>query len=150
MSQIAQYLSPERILISSATTRDGVLEELVKTLDGVSAVADLEQLRRAVFEREAQCSTGIGLGIAVPHVRLVTIREMVMATALTLAPVDFQSLDRQGVRLVFLVASPISAQRDYLRILTRIALIARDEPRRQQFFAATRADQLWQLIQSCE
>jgi mannitol/fructose-specific phosphotransferase system IIA component (Ntr-type) len=146
--QLAQFLAPERVVLSSGAKRDAVLEELIGLLGKAPTVTNLEQVRRAVFEREAVGSTGIGLGIAVPHVRLATVQAMVMAAALTREPIDFGSLDGAPVRLVLLVASPIQAHKDYLRILARIALLARNQAGLAKLYAAQSAGEVWDWLKA--
>ena len=67
MIPLAGLLSPARIADLRASTRDDAIAELCALLEGEPGMGDLPAFRRAVEERERELSTGIGLGIAVPH-----------------------------------------------------------------------------------
>ena len=85
-------------------------------------IRDKDELARAVFRREELMSTGIGLGLAVPHVRLASVRSMVMAVGVVPGGLaDYPSLDDKPVRLVFLIAAPEGRHADYLRLLAAIS-----------------------------
>lgn len=146
MSELSDLVTLDRIIFSRAQSRDEVLGELVDLLAKSPAVRQPEQLRRAILDREKLCSTGIGGGIAVPHVRIESVTSMVMALGVLVTPVEFQSIDNAPVKVVFMFAGPADAHRDYLRTLARIALFCRNPKERDRLLQAQTRDEVWQVL----
>ncbi|MDE3151163.1 MAG: PTS sugar transporter subunit IIA [Gemmatimonadota bacterium] len=108
------------------TTRADVLREVVARLP-LPAEVDREFLVSVLEAREAMGSTGIGDGIAIPHVRnpiLLHVAESFVALCLLATPVEFDALDRQPVSVLFLVVSPNVPA--HLRILAQLGFALRD------------------------
>ncbi len=119
---LQQALTPDRICFLEAATKDRVLGDVIDLLAASSSVIDKDALRDAVFKREAVMSTGIGMGLAVPHVRMDSVGELVMAIGISRAGIDdYGSLDDKPVHLVFLIAAPSGAHVEYLRLLSAIS-----------------------------
>ena len=91
-----------------ADSRDGAIAELVEALGraGKLGKADAKQITRAVVRREKEASTGIGKGVAVPHVKHPSVPQVVAAVGRSETGIDFASLDKQPVYSVILLLSP--------------------------------------------
>jgi len=135
---IERVLSPERVLIlPGARSKREVLQRLVDCLAGTAAVKNADELAQAVFAREELMSTGIGLGVAVPHVRLASVLEPVMAAASCPDGVqDYESLDGEPVRLVFLIAAERDAHAKYIRLLSQLSRAVKDAGARRRLIEA--------------
>ena len=94
-------------------------------------------------------STGIGLGIGVPHARLDAAKDLVMAMALnkTILP-DYEAIDGGPVRIVFLVAARPDQQKLYIRVLAAISRLVKDDAQRDRICHAATAEDLYALITS--
>ena len=92
----------------AATDRNGVIEELVNSLHKAKKLgkADPAALAKAVIKRENEASTGIGKGVAVPHVKHADVSKLVAVVGCSSSGIDFASLDKQPVYTVFLLISP--------------------------------------------
>ncbi|MFG0259784.1 MAG: PTS sugar transporter subunit IIA [Phycisphaerales bacterium JB041] len=103
----------------AAKERDEVITELLDALIASGAVdAGLrEELIRCVLDRERKGSTGFGKGVAVPHVKHASIKEMNAAIGLSAGGVDFNALDKQPVYSVFLLLSPEDKPEDHLHAM---------------------------------
>ncbi len=113
-----------------ATTKEGVLRELVDVLAEDGCVEDPDEVLRVVRERESVLSTGIGHGVALPHGKTDACQELTIAAGVTTEPVDFAALDEAPVRLVFLLVGPESAAGSHIKALSRIShLVRRPEVR---------------------
>lgn len=88
--------------------RDGVIKELVAALNKAGCISDgdVDEVITAVIDRENEASTGIGKGVAVPHVKHNSVSDVVAAVGLCGAGIDFASLDKQPVYSVILLVSP--------------------------------------------
>jgi mannitol/fructose-specific phosphotransferase system IIA component (Ntr-type) len=115
----------QRLLISDPDIRTkahaiaAILDRLIETEGLVAGLR--EEILAAIIEREELGSTGIGRGVAVPHAKCAGISRMFGAVAEFPAGIDFDSLDRKPVRLVYLIISPRNRPAEHLRILESIA-----------------------------
>ncbi len=103
------------------------LDALVDAILSTGAVRDAESFRRAVHEREDVMSTGIGQGIAIPHVRLDVIQRPVVGVGLARHGIDFDTLDNEPVNLIVLFAMPAGAQKEYLGLLAQVMRSLKDD-----------------------
>ena len=126
---LAGYLTGDRALLLDVHSKHEVLDRLIDCLAGSPEVASREELAAGVYEREKLMSTGIGLGIAIPHVRLA-------------------SLDSMPVRLVLLIAARSDQHAEYLRLLSRLSSKLKDDCFRERLFACSSSAEFYaQLIE---
>lgn len=102
------------------TSKQEVLDGLIEAVACFDDVADREGFRAAVYQREAIMSTGIGDGVAVPHVRFEGVHKPTIAVGLASRGVAFGSPDGQPARVIVLFAMPAGAQREYLGLLAQV------------------------------
>jgi nitrogen PTS system EIIA component len=115
---IEDVLAPSRILITDADTKAEMLEELAGVLAESENIGDAEALKKEIFIREELMSTGIGFNVAVPHVRLDSVSDLVMAVGISRNDIlDYVSLDEQPVRIVCMVAARSDQHAQYLKTL---------------------------------
>jgi len=87
---------------------------------------DKEEVFKCVMEREKLGSTGVGLGIAIPHGRTAAVDKLIGALGISPEGVEFETLDGEPVHFVFLILSPLEATSDYLRAISRVARMFKD------------------------
>src|SRR5207249_6277268 len=102
-----------------------VLRELVEMV-GNGGLSD--EVLAAILERERQFPTGIGYGVAVPHGKTPALSALVVVAGTTPAPVPYETIDGEPVRLFFLLAGPESAAGAHVKALSRISRLVRREP----------------------
>lgn len=115
------HLHPQRVVDLTARQKDGALEEIVSAVSSAEAIEDAEALLVAVREREKILSTGIGLGIAIPHARIASVKRFVVALGRHREGIDFGSIDGSPVRILVLIAGPQDAQKPYLELLAQLS-----------------------------
>ena len=103
-----------------------VLDRLVDLIADAPGVQDADAVREAVFAREALMSTGVGEGLALPHAKTDAVRGTVAAFAVTRHPIDYEALDDQPVRLLFLLVGPSEAHQSHILLLSRISRLMSD------------------------
>lgn len=118
---LESHLDATRVIDLEATTKDAALVELVSAVGSSDAVESPDDLLTAVREREKLLSTGIGLGIAIPHARIASVNEFVVAVGRRRAGIDFGSIDGKPVQIVVLIAGPQDAQKSYLELLAQLS-----------------------------
>jgi mannitol/fructose-specific phosphotransferase system IIA component (Ntr-type) len=123
--KLSELVTAKRINLDlKSTTKDGVLEELVKLLR-LSKPAR-EALLKTLRSREELGSTGVGKGIAIPHCRSLVVSEVTVAVGRSKKGISFKSMDKKCAFLFFLiVAPPVGDPADYLIALGKVAQAAR-------------------------
>lgn len=102
--------------------RNGVITELVSALDkaGCFGKGDGQKIKRAVIKRENEASTGLGKGVAVPHVKHSAVKKPVAAVGLSEEGIDFAALDKQPVFSIILLISPDNDPEVHLKAMENI------------------------------
>jgi PTS system nitrogen regulatory IIA component len=119
---IGNVLSRDRVVIIEETRKDAALRRTIEALARSSMVKDRGELTRAIFNREALMSTGIGFGVAVPHARLGSVSDLVMAVGVSREAItDYESLDGEPVRIICMVAAGINQHAEYIRALAAVS-----------------------------
>jgi PTS system nitrogen regulatory IIA component len=128
------------------TDKAGVIAELVEMSLQTGQVGDPEEFRRAITERENLMSTGIGLGVAIPHAKLSSLKGFFALVGVLEHEVEWDALDKKPVNLVFLIGGPDDDQGAYLQILARIMLVIKDDDRLKRLKAAKTADEVFAAL----
>lgn len=135
--QLSRVLAPQRVLVLDTATKAGALRALADCLGTAPEIEDLDALREGIFYREGLMSTGIGMGIAVPHVRLASVSGPVMAAGICRTPLaDYESLDGVPVHLIFMIAAGKFQHTEHLRLLSSLSLRLKSESLREALIAA--------------
>lgn len=129
---ITHYLDPKLVFFLNSITRDEVLKEMVSHIHQARKLEQEEVFYQAIINREKIVSTGIGMGIALPHAKLSSLDQFFIAIAVLTKPVEWHSLDGAPVRLVFMIGGPDDQQTEYLQILSSLTHAIKDEERRQK------------------
>lgn len=146
---IANYLDSRLIAFLDVGDRDGVIHALVDRLDRLGKLPDKEAFRRAIFEREKLVSTGIGMGVALPHAKFKGFPDFFIAIGvLAKQGVDWHALDQAPVRLVFMIGGPDDKQTQYLQILSQLTSVIRDPDFRKKLLHAETIEEVFHLFES--
>jgi len=138
MTELARYLTTERVTILRSTTKAEALAELVKVLVASNGGVAAEDVLREIWTREELMSTGIGNGLAIPHVRMAGVSSAAMAVGVSAAGLaDYESLDKQPVHIVVLIVAAQGEHETYIRLLAKVAEALKEEDLRA---AVTTAD----------
>ncbi len=112
-------LSPDRIVFLNHSTKHDALIALANTLGTAPQVKNTEELSNEIIKRESLMSTAIGRGIAIPHVRLSSVTDLVMAVGISKVDIiDFQTIDDEPVKLLFMIAAAYNQHAYYLQTLS--------------------------------
>ena len=145
--ELARVLVPQRVLILDSKTKKDALLALTDCLGSVAEVKDRDALVQAIFYREELMSTGIGMGIGVPHVRLASVTRPVMSAGLCRNPItDYQSLDGIPIHLIFMIAAGQNQHAEYLRLLSSLSLKLKNEKLRNSLISAPDTETFYQIL----
>lgn len=144
-------LAPERVLLLDQVTKEGVLIKLVDVLAATPMVKNRDKLLKGILEREKLMSTGIGFGVGVPHVRIDSVTDLVMAVAVSKQPVaDYTSLDEAPVQIVCMLAARSDQHTKYIRMLSAISSRLKDLSSREKIIASNDPELICSLLVGAE
>jgi mannitol/fructose-specific phosphotransferase system IIA component (Ntr-type) len=155
--RLSELLTPNRIRVPlRALSKEGVLRELVELLLGSNggtggsggSGGSADEVLQAILERERQFPTGIGYGVAVPHGKTPALASLIVVAGTTPAPVPYETVDGEPVRLFFLLAGPESQAGAHVKALSRISRLVRREPVRARLLEARTPDEFYRSL--CE
>ena len=117
--QVKNILSPYRIIFLNHSTKHDALLELANNLSTAPQVKMSSELAVEILKREELMSTAIGRGIAIPHVRLSSVTDLVMSVGISKCDIiDFQTIDDVPVRILFMIAAAYNQHAYYLQTLS--------------------------------
>ncbi|MCU0857509.1 MAG: PTS sugar transporter subunit IIA [Pontiellaceae bacterium] len=144
---LTRILSPERVVFFDTSEKEPALKTLCAVLGTSPLVHSEAELEQAIFRREELMSTGIGFGVGVPHVRLASVDDLVMALGVAKKPLaDYSSLDDVPVQIVCMVAAGGTQHPQYIRALSAISSRLRDEAVRKAVVSAVDALSVFKIF----
>lgn len=149
--RVKDLLKPEAIQIGgSATSKDDAIDKLVALMCKEGNVADVEGYKAAVRAREAEGTTALGEGIAIPHAKTAAVSAPGLAAMTLPAGVDYDSPDGQPTNLMFLIAAPDTKADVHLEVLARLSMLLMDEQFRNDLRAAKTLEEFLAVIDKAE
>lgn len=147
--KILDFLAPENVVAPlKATDKEGALKELLGSLAANGALDDAELALEAVLTRERLGSTGIGEQVAIPHAKTKGASALAGAFGVARDPIDYQSVDEQPVKLIFMLVAGEEATAAHLKALARISRILKNRSFREKAGEARSAQTLFELIRT--
>ena len=140
-------LSPEHVVILDGVSKREALQKLIDTLSSSPEVGDVDELAEGIFKREELMSTAIGLGVGVPHVRLKSIKNPIMAVAVSKSGItDYDSLDGKPVRILFMILAGIGQHSEHIKTLARVSGFVREDELRNGLLNADDPKSIFELL----
>jgi PTS system nitrogen regulatory IIA component len=148
---VRSLISQERIVFLPQSTKRDALVLLADTLAKAPQVKNKQDLVEELLKREELMSTSIGKGIAIPHVRLNSVTDLVMAIGISKEPIEgFATLDDEPVRLLFMIAAAYNQHAYYLQTISWFSSRLRSHELREALLAAESKDEVYRLLTSHE
>ncbi|WP_018932116.1 fructose-specific PTS transporter subunit EIIC [Gracilibacillus lacisalsi] len=130
-----------------ANDRDEVIDEMIAKLDANDVLTSKEDFRKAILDREAESSTGIGMNVAIPHGKSDAVKAPRVVFGLQKDGVDWHSADDSLAKLIFMIAVPKHAEGDaHLKILQMLSRKLMDDQFREQLLNVKSAEEAYQLL----
>lgn len=145
--KISECLTPSRVVFLTGATKRETMTELLNALASSPAVTNRNELGQAIWRREELMSTGIGMGLAVPHARLKTVKQVVMAFGVHRAGLtDYGSIDGRPVHILALIAAGDGQHVHYIRLLAQVVDILKDSEVRDEILQQPSADGIYDIL----
>lgn len=146
MVKIFNYLNPELILFPNSQSRDDALLELAAAAHNSGLLEETQVFYEALINREKVVTTGIGMGVAIPHAKLPILHDFFIVIGILKKGVDWKALDGAPVRLIFMIGGPDDKQTEYLKILSGLTAVLKDEQRRKKIAVAKAPEEVLALF----
>ena len=149
--RIRDLLAIESIdLNGNATGKTETLNQVVDLMAKSGKINDIEKYRQGVFAREEEGTTGIGMGIAIPHCKSDAVSKPGLAAMVIKEGVDFESLDGTPAKIIFLIAAPNTEDNVHLQVLSKLSVMLMDEDFTNRLINAGSVDEFIKIIDAEE
>ena len=149
--RIRDLLAPESICLNGAAAdKKDVLNQMVDLMAKSGKVSDKENYLAAVFAREEEGPTGVGVGIAIPHGRCTGVNKPGLAAMVLPQGVEYEALDDEPVNLIFLIAAPEGAGNVHITILSKLSMMLMDDTFTESLRKAKSVEEFLNIIDAAE
>lgn len=138
------------ILDLKATSKEAAIDEMITSLVEHGVVTDFDAFKQGIMNREAQTSTGLGDGIAMPHAKNAAVKEATVLFAKSAAGVDYEALDGQPTYLFFMIAAPEGANDTHLAALAELSKYLLKDGFADQLRQVTSPDEVIAIFNAAE
>lgn len=148
---IRDLLAAESINLNGTPAgKTEALNQCIDLMEKSGKIADVETYRKGVFAREEEGTTGIGMGIAIPHCKSDAVTKAGLAAMVVKDGVDFESLDGTPAKIIFLIAAPNTEDNVHLQVLSKLSVMLMDEQFTNSLINAGSVDEFLNIIDSAE
>jgi fructose-specific phosphotransferase system IIA component len=148
---VNELLDPQCVVVPlvAANKRDAI-DQLVDSMAAAGRISDAAAVKKAVWDREQQRSTGIGEGLAIPHGKTSAAPRLTLAVGRLANPIEYDSIDHKPVRLVVLLVSPPERTSDHIQALGRISRLMTSADFRERVYSAQDPEQLVEMFRNAD
>ena len=144
---INEILDPAHVVLLETDSKDAALLTILERLSDTGAIQDKTAIAEGIFQREKLMSTGIGLGIGIPHVRMNGIDSLMMAVGLSVWDIsDYESLDGQPVRLIFMILAGQDQHTMHIKTMSAISRRIKNQVLREMVMQARQPEVIYNLL----
>ena len=147
--KLSDLIKKENIIFLNTGDMEDTIEILVENAYKSNEIKDKKTFITAVLEREELVSTGIGLGVALPHAKLTEIQDFFIIVGINKDGIDWDAIDRSPVGIVFLIGGPEKedSQKEYLKIISKLMLLIKNKDRRLMLLNAESEDEIVNIFE---
>ncbi|MEO0102349.1 MAG: PTS sugar transporter subunit IIA [candidate division WOR-3 bacterium] len=151
MIRLVELLEKGGIILSiKAKEKIGAIKEMAQVLIDKGVILNTEEFFTEILRRENLESTGIGMGVAIPHARTKAVKDLVLVFGRSEEGVDFSSLDKKPSHLLFLISAPEDKKEEYIYTLAKISRLVRKDEVRIKLNKAKNQEELLAIIRDYE
>lgn len=150
MSSLLEFTDTKFIKFLKSKNKYKAIEELADVFKGTDVCSDIKAFINALKEREEIMTTGIGFGIAVPHAKLESVHKIAFAIGISKKGIDFNSIDGKPVHLVVLVAAGERQHKEYLKLLSKIMAVLKNDIIRNEMIQAKSTKDIIEILRNAK
>lgn len=148
--RVASYIKTSSVKFLDTTSREDAIKQLITTANDCGDLDNEEEFYKAIIQREEMVSTGLGMGIAIPHAKIKELDDFFIVVGIHRGEgIEWNAIDGLKVRLIFLIGGPQSMHKEYLQILSDLTQILKAEDNRQKFLRAKSEESVVNIFESC-
>lgn len=145
--KIYNYLDANNIAFLKSKNKNDALLELVELVHKSNKLKEKDQFYKNIIEREKIVSTGIGMGVCIPHAKIKENDDFFIAIGvLKNHKIDWESIDKIPVRLIFMIGGPEIKQNEYLHLLSKLTVIIKDDSLRKNIIKSNNNEEIIKLF----
>jgi fructose-specific phosphotransferase system IIA component len=149
--KISDILSTDVIAVNmDVADKDDSINKIISLASNSQKILDLDKVTQTIFEREKLVSTGVGKGFAIPHSKTDAISDIVAAFAITKEPIDFDSIDGEPVRFIFLLIGKENLLNTHIKLLSRISRLMNKDEFRDKLLEAKSSEEVLSIFKEEE
>ena len=149
--KLVDVLKPAYIKIPlTSQNKEGVIKELINMLFEKKAITERDTVFQAAMDREKIMTTGVGRQVAIPHCKIKDGKEFSIAFGISESGIDFEAIDNQPVKIIFLLVGPEDNPGMHIRLLSRISRLISKEALRNKLLRVNDTDEAYQLLKTEE
>ena len=147
--KLSDLIKKENVVFLETIDMIDTIEVLTENAINNQKIKDKESFKNAVLEREELVSTGIGLGVALPHTKSKDIEEFFIVIGINKEGIDWDAIDRNPVGIVFLIGGPEAedSQKEYLQIVSKLMLLIKNKERRISLLNSENAQEIADIFE---
>jgi len=150
VSSLLEFTDTKFIKFLKSKNKYKAIEELANVFKGTDVCSDIKAFINALKEREEIMTTGIGFGIAVPHAKLESVHKIAFAIGISKKGIDFNSIDGKPVHLVVLVAAGERQHKEYLKLLSKIMSVLKNDIIRNEMIQAKSTKDIIEILRNAK
>ena len=144
---LENIVSPDRIIFLNFSSKRDALLALADNISTAPQVKNRQEVAQEILRREELMSTAIGRGIAIPHIRLSSITDLVVSVGINQTDIiDFQALDDEPVRLLFMIAAATNQHAYYLQTLSFFSARLKNRELRSALLASKTPQEAYEVL----
>jgi PTS system nitrogen regulatory IIA component len=128
------------------TSKEEIINELLDILVGAGKIQDRAAAYAAILDREQKMSTGMKHGIAIPHGKSATVKDLVACIGISDNPVEFDTLDKEPCRIFIMTLSPLEKTGPHLQFLAEISLLFKSSEKRGEILKAQSPEDIMSIL----
>jgi len=149
--KLKDYIDEKLICLLKGKNKEKVLLELINLICQNKEIGNRQEIKEAIFYREKLMSTGIGLGIGVPHIRIKGIKELIVAVGIKKEGVaGYETIDNIPVKIVVMIVAGEKEHKLYIKFLSLVVSKFKDNEVREKIIKAKNEKELYEILISSE
>jgi PTS system fructose-specific IIC component len=147
--KLSDYISADKIIFDlQATSKIGIIEELLNLMTSLKIITEYEIALNDILDREGYLSTGLEHGLAIPHAKTESIKELAIVFGLKKDGIPFESLDGKPAEMIFLVLSPKDTSGPHIQALALITRNLKDVTIRDKIRSCNSAQEIAEVFET--
>ncbi|MFW5686922.1 MAG: PTS sugar transporter subunit IIA [Halanaerobium sp.] len=147
--EVNEFINQKLIkMILKSRDKDSVIKEMIEIMAENEIITDKEEVIKKAMEREAKGTTGVGKGVAIPHVKSDAVKKPAVAFGRSEQGIDYGSMDEKPSYLFFLITVPEESHNEHLKLLAQLSRNLVHDDFRESLLKAKNAEEVMSILEN--